>query len=237
MKDGLPIETSPLYDEANPFNNRDPRLYVTVFLPSYTTFRGKLYLSNPDPASPGYTTSGTGLIGHTGYTWKKYVTENYVGDWGSSGDDIIWIRYAEVLLSYLESVLEAGQTITQTILDESINKVRGRAEINMPPVTETDPAILRDIVRRERRVEFATERLIRWMDIHRWGIASQVINKKFYGMKLTNDPAHYTKFVVNEKGYKFVIDRTGSYLPHNDLWPLPQSELDINKNLEQNPGY
>jgi len=237
MKDGLPIETSPLYDPDHPFDNRDPRLYVTAFLPSYTTFRGKLYLSNPDPASPGYTTSGTGLIGHTGYTWKKYVSENYVGDWGSSGDDIIWIRYAEVLLSYLESVLEAGQTITQAILDESINKVRGRAEINMPPVTETDPAKLREIVRRERRVEFATERLIRWMDIHRWGIASQVINKKFYGMKLTNDPANYTKFVVNEQGYKFVLDRTGSYLPHNDLWPLPQSELDINKNLQQNPGY
>lgn len=237
MKDGLSIETSPLYDPANPFANRDPRLYVTAFLPSYTTFRGKLYLSNPDPASPGYTTSGTGLIGHTGYTWKKYVTENYVGDQGSSGDDIIWIRYAEVLLGYLESVLESSQPVTQAVLDASINKVRARASVNMPSVTELDKAKLRDIVRRERRIEFATERLIRWMDIHRWGIASQVINKKFYGMKLTDDPANYTKFVVNEKGHKFVIDRTGSYQSHHDLWPLPQSELDINKNLVQNPGY
>ena len=232
MKDGLPIETSPLYDPAHPFDNRDPRLYATVFLPEYTTFRGKLYLGHPDR-----TTSGTGLIGHTGYTWKKYVTENYIGDQGSSGDDIIWIRYAEVLLSYLESVLEAGQPITQTILDASINKVRTRAEINMPAVTETDPAKLREIVRRERRVEFATERLIRWMDIHRWGIASQVINKKFYGMKLTDNPSTYTKFIVDARGNKFVIDRTGSYLPHHDLWPIPQSELDINKNLTQNPGY
>ncbi len=36
------------------------------------------------------------------------------------------IRYAEVLLSYLEAKLEAGEGITQTLLDETINKVRGR---------------------------------------------------------------------------------------------------------------
>ena len=70
----------------------------------------------------------------------------------------------------------------------------------MPPVTETDQAKLRDIVRRERRVELCWEPFIRWMDIHRWGIASQVINKKFYGMKLTNDPAHYTAYPVDATG-------------------------------------
>ncbi len=35
MKDGLPIEESPLYNPAKPFENRDPRLYATVFLPVY----------------------------------------------------------------------------------------------------------------------------------------------------------------------------------------------------------
>ena len=48
MNDGLPIETSPLYDPANPFANRDPRLYANMFLPEYTVFRGKLYLAHPD---------------------------------------------------------------------------------------------------------------------------------------------------------------------------------------------
>ena len=76
------------------------------------------------------------------------------------------------------------------------------------------------------------------MDIHRWGIASQVINKKFYGMKLTNDPAHYTAYPVDATGHLFVIDKTGFYQsPKNDLWPIPLSELDINAKLGQNPGY
>ena len=47
MNDGLPIETSPLYDPANPFANRDPRLYANMFLPEYTVFRGTLYLADP----------------------------------------------------------------------------------------------------------------------------------------------------------------------------------------------
>ncbi|MCE5345534.1 MAG: RagB/SusD family nutrient uptake outer membrane protein [Bacteroidales bacterium] len=234
MKDGLSIKESPLYDPDHPFNNRDPRLYASIFLPEYTFFRGTLYLGHPDLTDVGI----KNLIGATGYGVKKYVTENYVGDQGSSGDDIIWIRFAEVLLGYLESKLEAGDAITQDLLDQTINQVRGRAEVSMPAVTETNKDKLREIVRNERRVEFNLERLIRWMDIHRWDIASQVINKKFYGMKLTNDPAHYTKYVVNSEGYKFVIDRTGSYNEAvNGLWPIPQSELDINSSLGQNPGY
>lgn len=234
MTNGLPIDESPLYNPAKPFDNRDPRLYASIFLPEYTFFRSKLYLGHPDLTNEGIKT----LIGATGYGCKKYVTENYSGDWGSSGDDIIWIRYAEVLLGYLESKLEAGDAITQDLLNQTINKVRGRTEVNMPPVTETNKDKLREIVRRERRVEFNYERLIRWMDIHRWGIASQVINKKFYGMKLTNDPANYTQYIVNEKGQKFVIDRTGSYNEAiHGLWPIPLSEIDINPNLGQNPGY
>ncbi|MEO9005256.1 MAG: RagB/SusD family nutrient uptake outer membrane protein, partial [Ginsengibacter sp.] len=233
MKDGLTISQSPLYNSDKPFENRDPRLYYNMFLPEYTMFRGTLYLGNPALTSFGIKS----LIGATGYGCKKYITENYSGDIGSSGDDVVYIRYAEVLLSYLESKLEAGDPITQDLLDETINKVRGRAEVQMPPVTETDQVKLREIVRRERRVELCWEPLIRWMDIHRWGIASEVINKKFYGMKLTDDPANYTAYPVNSSGHLFSVDKTGYYkTPANDLWPIPQSEIDSNPNLEQNPG-
>jgi hypothetical protein len=233
MKDGLPIEQSPLYDPANPFANRDPRLYASMFLPEYTVFRGKLYLANPSLTTFGLKS----LNGATGYVCKKFTAENYTGDISSSGDDIIYIRYAEVLLGYLESKLEAGDNITQDLLDQTINAVRARAEVNMPPVTETNQAKLRDIVRRERRVEFCWEPLIRWMDIHRWGIASQVINKKFYGMKLTNDPAHYTAYPIDANGYLFSIDKTGFYTQTNELWPIPLAEIQTNPNLEQNVGY
>lgn len=233
MKDGLPIDKSPLYNPDKPFDNRDPRLYFNMFLPEYTVFRGKLYLAHPELTTFGIKS----LIGATGYGCKKYVTENYSGDISSSGDDLVYIRYAEVLLSYLESKLETGDNITQDILDQTINKVRGRAEVQMPTVTETNRDKLLEIVRRERRVEFCWEPMIRWMDIHRWGIASQVLNKKFYGMKLTDDPTNYTAYPVNSEGHLFSIDKTGTYKPANELWPIPQSEIDVNPNLEQNPGY
>jgi starch-binding outer membrane protein, SusD/RagB family len=233
MNDGLPIEESPLYDPANPFANRDPRLYANMFLPEYTVFRGTLYLANPDLTDFGIKS----LNGATGYGCKKFVTENYTGDINSSGDDVIYIRYAEVLLGYLESKLEAGDNITQDLLNQTINKVRAREEVNMPPVTETDPDKLREIVRRERRVEFCWEPYIRYMDITRWGIASQAINRKFYGMKLTDDPSTYTEYPVDETGHLFSIDKTGFFEPNNDLWPIPQTEIDINPALGQNPGY
>ena len=47
------------------------------------------------------------------------------------------IRYAEVLLSYLEAKMEAGEAITQDLLDETINTVRNRPSVQMPRVTET----------------------------------------------------------------------------------------------------
>lgn len=233
--DGLPISQSPLYDPQHPFEHRDPRLYATVFLPGYTVFRGKLF-----PADPASTQIAT-LKGATGYGWKKFVTEGFAGDNGSSGDDIILMRYAEVLLGYLESTLESGEAITQPLLDATINKVRGRAAVNMPAVTEADPDKLRELLRNEYRVEFATERLIRYMSIRRWGIYHQVINTVFYGMKLTDDPANYTDYNVAKTGpyagHLISLDKTGTVKQGWDLIPIPQSEIDINSALTQNPDY
>jgi hypothetical protein len=231
MKDGLPISESPLYDPQNPFANRDPRLYASMFLPEYTVFRGQLYLADPSLTNFGIKQ----LNGATGYVCKKFVTENFTGDRTSAEDDVYFIRYAEVLLGYLESKLEAGDPVSQDLLDQTINKVRGRAEVSMPPVTETNPDKLRDIIRRERRVEFVWEPLIRWMDIHRWGITAEVVNKKFYGMKLR--PVNYGTYPVDATGHLFVIDKTGFYEQKHELWPIPLSEIDINPNLQQNPGY
>lgn len=238
MNDGLSIEDSPLYDPDHPFDNRDPRLYASVFLPEYTVFRGKLYLAHPDLTNSGI---GTPLKGATGYGWKKFVTEDFDGDLGSSGDDIIRIRYAEVLLGYLESKLESGDNITQDLLDQTINQVRSREAVDMPPVTETDPDKLREIVRRERRVEFCLENPIRYIDIRRWGIYTEVMNKQFYGMKLTDNPESYTDYPVETtgkyRGHLMSIDKTGTVTAESALLPIPIYEININPELEQNPGY
>lgn len=229
MTDGKTIVESPLYNAEHPFENRDPRLYATVLLPGYSKVNGKIYQGNPD------STTQTGP-GFTGYGLNKFYDYNYKGSTWSYGGDYKLMRYAEVLISYLESKLEAGSSITQSLLDETINKIRGRAAVHMAPVTETDPNKLREIIRNERAVEFACEGGIRYLDLIRWKIAVEVLNQKFYGMKVTNDPAGYKgRFIINNTGNIFIQERKFSDI--NYLWPIPLSELDINKNLKQNPGY
>ena len=230
MNDGLPVETSPLYNPQKPFENRDPRLYYSIFLPGYTVFRGQVYQAHPDS-----THYGDQVPNHGGYSMKKWIDEDFTGDQYSYGGDIIEIRYAEVLIGYLEAKLEAGDQINQALLDQTINQLRGRASVDMPFVTETDPVKLREIVRRERRIELAFEGL-RLFDLNRWGITSEALNRNVLGMRITDDPNNYIgNIIIDENGY--YIKYKHVYAEHNRLWPIPQRERDINSNLTQNPGY
>lgn len=232
--DGKTINESPLYDKNNPYENRDPRLYATIFIPEKTVFRGNVYTTNP--ASGNNDKFGKYPV-WSGYSILKFMEEDESVDVWSSGSNWIMIRYAEVLLGFLESKLESGVSVDQALLDQTINMVRGRAAVNMPKVTTTDPAELRKIIRRERRVEFAFEGL-RYYDILRWGIAAEELNYQFTGQKLTNDPANYTAYPVDSEGYYIMSQQNRKFIKgKNELWPIPQSERDINKNLTQNPGY
>ena len=82
----------------------------------------------------------------------------------------------------------------------------------------------------------------RQWDIRRWGIASEVLNAPFLGMKYTivDDP----NAPAEDEGKRCIlyqgenIKLTGSkYEEHNYLYPIPQTEIDLNKALIQNPGY
>jgi starch-binding outer membrane protein, SusD/RagB family len=232
--DGKTIDESPLYDKNNPYENRDPRLDATIFIPERTSFRGSVYTTKP-------TSGNNDKFGKytvwSGYSILKFMEDDESVDIWNSGTNWIMIRYAEVLLGYLESKLESGATIDQALLDKTINMVRGRAAVKMPAVTTTDATELRTIIRRERRVEFAFEGL-RYYDILRWGIAADELNHQFTGQKLTNDPANYTAYPVDEDGYYIMTQQNRKFVKgKNELWPIPQSERDINTNLTQNPGY
>jgi hypothetical protein len=229
--DGKPIDESPLYDINNPYDNRDPRMEYTIMISDRTTFQGKTFSATGSPQSPDRFSKND----WPGYAIHKFLDENFTGSLSNSGNSVSIIRYAEVLLSYLESKLESGSAIDQTLLDQTINKVRGRDAVNMPAVTTLDPDGLRKIIRRERRVEFAFEGL-RYYDILRWGIAAEELNRQFTGLKLTNDPENYQDYPVDSEGY-FLFQRRNFIEGTNELWPIPQYELDINKNLTQNPGY
>ena len=229
--DGKSIDESPLYDPSHPFENRDPRLYMSVLLPNYSTFKGILYVTHPDSiTAPDRVPTKT----KTGYGLRKFLDENYSGDLYNYGGNLPLVRYSEILLSYLESVIESGQSVNQALLDETINKVRGRASVNLPPVTELDPDKLLTIVRHERRVELAFEG-VRYWDLLRWGIADEVLDADFYGAKIADSPDD-TPYQVDATGHYYVCTR--HFRKDVDyLWPIPQTEIDINPNLTQNPGY
>jgi hypothetical protein len=89
----------------------------------------------------------------------------------------------------------------------------------MPPIaTGLTQDSLRQVIRHERRVEMAFEGTY-YSDIRRWGIAKQLMDgrviKGSAGQQL--DVWHFTDALY--------------------LWPVPQSERDLDPALTQNQGY
>jgi hypothetical protein len=160
MKDGKPIQESPLYDPSNPYENRDPRLLKTVVIPGYL-FRGEIVRDDK------YFSTGYGL--------KKYTTykdEEKGPDFLRSEINYQILRYAEVLLMYAEAQNEAGGPDISVY--SALNKIRNRA--GMPDITEgLSKEEMREVIRLERRIEFAGEGLY-YDDIRRWRTAEIVMN-------------------------------------------------------------
>lgn len=219
------------YDATDLTKGRDPRLSYTI-ITNGDKFKDFEYQSHPDLTSSKDQLTTTKQATRTGYGLRKFNNEKFTGDLQNSGIDLPVIRYAEVLLSYLEAKLENGDAIDQALLDATINKVRARASVNMPPIEVTDAAMLRPILRNERRVELALEG-IRYWDLLRWDIAHDVLQGEFYGApfpdanNLRVNPSgvkdQYSRWYVTSKKFRKGQDR---------YWPVPQSEINVNPKLK-----
>ena len=146
------------------------------------------------------------------------------------------LRYAEVLLSYAEAKIELNQ-IDASMYD-AINQVRTRA--GMPNVDEAkynNQEKLRELIRRERRVEFAYEGMRRW-DVIRWGIAKDVMSQPVVRVEGEILPTKNEEgdFNVNITGTTVEETRTFT-VGKNELLPIPQGTIDANPLITQNPGY
>ena len=100
--------------------------------------------------------------------------------------------------------------------EQALNAVRTRAGIGA--VSGLSTAAFRDSVRLERRREFVFEGQ-RWFDLSRWGILDAAIRAK------TAELATISPGETDLHGVP------------SDLLPLPQSELNVNPKLTQNPGW
>lgn len=252
MKDGLPIDKSPLFDPKAPFKNRDPRLGYTIVLPSSILFNYQ-FETNPDslkiwnynttPATRVANQDATNAFAtYSGYLYRKYTDITDMADDENSQLNLILIRYAEVLLIYAEAKIEAND-IDASVYD-AINQVRQR--VSMPAITAgKTQAELRSALRIERKCELALEGF-RLFDIRRWKIAEKVMPGPLLGRIpkefLTTAPAidengtpNYSK-VPNASKMRLIETRT--FNPNRDyLWPIPSIEMQTNTKLVQNPGY
>ncbi|MBW3628908.1 MAG: RagB/SusD family nutrient uptake outer membrane protein [Gemmatimonadetes bacterium] len=221
MKDGLPTSQSTLDTPAQPYADRDPRMYATLVFPG-ATYCGVTYNSLPGSKAPDEVRKDFNTTS-TGFNFTKYVDCADRTDRGNSGVDFILMRYADVLLMFAEAKIELGQ-IDQSVYD-ALNAVRTRAGMPAIPVGRTQQQ-LRDAVRYERRAELVLEGQ-RLFDIRRWRIAEQVMPGQKFGIDWSD------RGVVK----KWIADNR-SFNPARDyLWPIPQRELGLMPGLTQNPGY
>lgn len=254
--DGLTIDESPLYDPTRPFENRDPRLKQTIAVPG-DVFLGFQFETHKDSTecwnynvSPAVRIPNQDALNafatFSGYCWRKTTDPNDGGAFrNNSSLNFIVLRLGEVLLNYAEAKIELDQ-IDDLCLG-AINKVRGRESVNMPPIpTGKSLPEMRKIIRRERKVELALEGL-RLQDIRRWKIAEKVMPGPLYGRpqkpysyKDQGIPVFDQDGVPDYSAYAGILAviEQRVFNPQRDyVWPIPQSEMDINPNLVQNPNY
>lgn len=251
MANGLPIsDPASGYDKNNPYKGREKRFYQSILYDG-AMWQGEEIITRVGVGSPNeIDTSSESDVTNTGYYTRKTIDESVNGadnlQMSNGMTNYIFFRYADVLLMYAEASLEAGDKPTAI---KYLNMVRTRGD-NMPSIEDTYPQgitenQLREVIRRDRRIELAFEDK-RWWDILRWKICdgeNGVMNKPIGGMKIedTNGDG------VWEYNYHEVGKRT--FLTRMYYQPIPQYVLDKNPVIRaqnggedgwvggQNPGY
>ncbi|MGM9475384.1 RagB/SusD family nutrient uptake outer membrane protein [Pedobacter sp. GSP4] len=192
----------------NAYEPNDPRkartfLYRSTAATTYRTVYGEATA----------TTWENPIYNHKVYTNPAFraLYNNRAGRWMN----IRLLRYADVVLMYAEAANEVGGAGNITAALAALNSVRARARIGavagtLPDVVTTDQAVLREAIRKERRIELAMEH-DRFLDLVRWGISGSVLPS-----------AGKTNFIASR----------------DNLLPIPQAQIDLSKGvLTQNSGY
>lgn len=224
------------------YAGRDPRLAATIVYDgsTWTDRSGNTYpvIIHPDGTTPPnkisdkYTGAGTAQT-PTGYYYRKFCDPNpasYTGGGWESSLNLPLIRFADVLLMYAEAKNELKE-MNATVWEQTIKKLRQRAGFDNTPeamdLPGSDQAVLREVIRNERRVELALEGL-RIFDIRRWKTAETVLTQERHGARFDKSSGSYDNIKLP----------AGSFNLNRDyLWAIPRAERLLNPNLTQNPGY
>ena len=245
MNNGLTIEEAQAkgeYDPTHPYKNRDPRFYATILYSGadWMDNKGRKRIYNTldrninNEANKDHRLDSRNAS-QTSYSICKYMNPlTQYTDINNTGLDMIVFRYAEILLSKAEAMIEMNQDLSGAT--DLIDEVRSRA--GMPKVDRAKYNTqdkLRELLRRERRVEFAFEGLRR-DDIIRWDIAKDVLNGPIYASNNgtvnmdSNVPQEERATIFQGEENRIVLEIRNF---KNRYMPIPQDELDKNPNLKQ----
>ncbi|MBP2832879.1 RagB/SusD family nutrient uptake outer membrane protein [Aquimarina sp. U1-2] len=132
------------------------------------------------------------------------------------------LRYADAILLGAEAIVRSGGDLNQAI--SLVNQIRERAR-NSADFTSAEPADLTlpasseealELIFRERRLELAAEDAHRWYDLRRRYIAEEI------DLEELNFDSSDARFDFRDINVNF---------------PLPDSEVILSPNLNQNTGY
>ena len=193
----------------------------------------------------------------TGYHIRMGIDTTFVSGQGETATPMI--RYAEALLAYAEAAEELGKC-DAAVLEKTIKPLRERAGVtylapsaidpNFPDFGYTISANLQEI-RRERRSELPLQGM-RLDDLMRWRAHKLFQGKRgggaYFGagsvLYKSIDPKNeeLAQILVDNNDYldplKNVLPRGFQFDAGRDyLLPIPPSEISLNKELTQNPGW
>jgi hypothetical protein len=161
--------------------------------------------------------TGADVVFTTGQHIFKYFDNAAYTANGPSGKCFPIMRLTDIMLLYAEAQNEAdGTPDVNSIM--YLNQIRSRA--GLTPLVALTQSQFREAVWRERNHELCYEN-ITWFDMVRTQKAYDTKNDAFIPLV----------------GYTFPYWSNITFASKNLLFPLPQSEIQANPKLTQNPGY
>lgn len=230
--------------------DREPRFYSTLAFDRGKWY-GNSYKNVPDnDAECLYpknrfgefsSVANPGNYNATGYWPKKLVSINSSF---RDANSVSWenypypdMRFADLLLMYSEALNESKETPDAEVY-KYIDMVRERAglkgvvdswqQYSSQPDKPQTKAGMRDIIQRERKIEFACEGVYYW-DSHRWKIGVKEQNRLIQGWNVK------AKEMIDYYTVTTLYTQTFSY--KNYFAPIPESDIINNPQLVQNPGW
>ena len=223
----------------NMFVGREPRFYVSIVYGGMSWFIPKkagerIYLEMYKNGNNGPDASHNHFT--TGYNLAKLAMPEYeASPTKNVKRELPYMRYAEILLNYVEATIEVGD-LKDPNLFTFWNAIRNRAGLNdiedAYPEAMNDQDKLRDLIHRERRVELAFEG-INFYDCRRWLTAEATEKGNIHGMNIQAKGTPGKEEYPEDFFQRTVVEKR-VFTPSFYLFPIPQSAINKNQDLVQN---